>query len=314
MEFKDYYKILGVNVDAEPKDIKSAYRKLARKYHPDMNPDEGAEDKFKEVAEAYEVLKDTARRAEFDELREYGSQSGQGFRPPPGWQSGGASQQRGNEQHAGDFSDFFNSIFGGGGHAQQSAYRQARGQDIEVEMPIFLEETIGEIAKTVEFHIPVYDGEQVKNINKHLKVKIPKGVTDGERIRLKGQGAPAGGEGLAGDLYLHIRLVPHPLFDVQGHNLILTLPIAPWEAALGTKVTAPTLAGNINLTIPPNTQSGKKLRIKGKGLPGKSVTGDLFAVVKIVMPPATTEKAARLWQDLSETAAFDPRSEWRKQQ
>jgi curved DNA-binding protein len=314
MEFKDYYKILNVKPDADSKEIKTAYRKLARKYHPDMNPDEGAEDKFKEVAEAYEVLKNTERRAEFDELRQYGSQSGKGFEPPPGWQRASGSGRQGGQQFEGDFSEFFNSMFGGSSHEfhHTGSYqrRNARGEDAEIEMPVFLEETISESQRTVEYRIPVYEDGQIRNIQKHLKVKIPKGVVDGERIRLRGQGSPGSGDGAPGDLYLHIRLVPHPLFDVQGHNLILTLPVAPWEAALGTKVTVPTLQGNINLTITPNSQSGKKMRIKGKGLKGKTVTGDLYAVIKIVMPPETSEKANHLWRELSESLEFDPRIEW----
>ncbi|UZE95315.1 DnaJ C-terminal domain-containing protein [Alkalimarinus alittae] len=310
MEFKDYYKILGVKPDAEAKDIKTAYRKLARKYHPDMNPDEGAEDKFKEVAEAYEVLKDTARRAEFDELRKYGGQSRGGFQPPPGWQQSGG---RGHESHhfEGDFSDFFNAAFGGG---RQSGFRDAgqhtRGQDVEIEMPVFLEETLADNVKTVEYQLPVFDGRQVENIKKRLKVTIPKGVSDGERIRVKGQGKPGTGNGAAGDLYLHIRLVPHPLFDVQGHDLVITLPVTPWEAALGVKVTVPTLEGSINVTITPNSPSGKKLRIKGKGLKGKRVTGDLYAILKVVMPTTSNEKSNELWRQLSEVASFDPRAEW----
>ncbi|WP_250657175.1 DnaJ C-terminal domain-containing protein [Alkalimarinus coralli] len=314
MEFKDYYKILGVNVDADAKEIKTAYRKLARKYHPDMNPAEGAESKFKEVAEAYEVLKDPARRAEFDELRKYGGQSGQSFRPPPGWQHSGGFQHHGAQHFEGDFSEFFNSIFGGEGHGFDHAgdmrHRHVRGQDIEIEMPVFLEETLSNHVKTVEYKLPVFDGQKLENINKRLKVTIPRGVADGERIRVKGQGKPGMGNGAAGDLYLHIRLVPHPLFDVQGHDLMITLPIAPWEAALGVKVTVPTLEGNINVVVAPNSQSGKKLRIKGKGLKGKTVTGDLYAIIKIVMPATANEKIRHLWQQLSETAKFDPRADW----
>lgn len=312
MEFKDYYKILGVQSDADAKEIKTAYRKLARKYHPDMNPDEGAEDKFKEVAEAYEVLKDESRRAEFDELRKYGSQSNQGFRPPPGWQHATGGQYHESTHSQGDFSEFFNSIFGGGAFNQAGDphQQQARGQDVEIEMPVFLEETLKDNVKTVEFQIPVFDGRKQDNINKHLKITIPKGVGDGERIRVKGQGRPSLGSGAAGDLYLHIRLVPHPLFDVQSHNLILTLPVTPWEAALGAKVTVPTLEGNISVTITPNSQSGQKLRIKGKGLKSKSVTGDLYAIIKVVMPPSANEKTNKLWQELSEAAHFDPRAEW----
>ncbi len=313
MEFKDYYKILGVKSDADSKEIKTAYRKLARKYHPDMNPEAGAADKFKEVAEAYEVLKDANRRAEFDELRQYGSQSGRGFEPPPGWQSA-SGFQKGAGQSGADFSEFFNSIFGGRGtdFRQAGGFQQDhyRGQDVEIEMPVFLEETMATNVKTVEFHIPTYEDGRVSQIKKHLKVKIPVGVMDGERIRVKGQGAPGHGDGAAGDLYLHIRLVPHPLFDVQGHNLIVTVPVAPWEAALGAKVTVPTLDGKISLTITPNSQTGKKLRIKGKGLKGKNVTGDLYAILKVVMPAAADEKTRQLWRELAKTASFDPRLEW----
>lgn len=314
MEFKDYYKILGIKTDANAKEIKTAYRKLARKYHPDMNPEAGAEEKFKEVAEAYEVLKDESRRAEFDELRKYGRQSHQGFQPPPGWQHTAGNQYSEGSHFQGDYSEFFNSIFGGGGdvfgHSADMRQQHARGQDVEIEMPIFLEETLRDNVKTVEFQLPVFNGRALEHINKHLKVTIPKGVSDGERIRVKGQGKPSPTNGATGDLYLHIRLVPHPLFDVQGHNLILTLPVAPWEAALGAKVTVPTLDGSINLTIAPNSQSGAKLRIKGKGLKSKTVTGDLYAILKIVIPSTASDKTNQLWQELSKTTSFNPRAEW----
>ncbi|CAA0078587.1 Curved DNA-binding protein [Halioglobus japonicus] len=316
MEFKDYYQILSVPPDADAKAIKTAYRKLARKYHPDMNPDAGAEDKFKEVAEAYEVLKDTERRAEYDELRKYGGdpRSGSGFEPPPGWQSGGGGgggfSSAGGRHFEGDFSDFFNSMFSGGGGESRSRRSGMRGQDAEIEMPIFLEESVTETTKLVEYLIPVIENGQMKEVKKSLKVKIPQGVQDGERIRLKGQGGSGHGDGENGDLYLHIRLVPHPLFDVEGHNLVVTVPLAPWEAALGTKVTVPTLSGKINLTIAPNSQAGQRLRIKGKGLATKSGRGDLFALLKVVMPPSASSKATELWQSLSEEADFDPRAQW----
>jgi curved DNA-binding protein len=318
MEFKDYYKILGVEPDADAKTIKTAYRKLARKYHPDMNPDEGAEAKFKEVAEAYQVLKNEQLRAEFDELRQYGSQSQHDFRPPPGWKASPNAEQQGGAQFQDDFSDFFNSIFGGRGqshHAQgfDQAQRSARGQDIEIELPIFLEETLKESQKTIEFVIPAGDYAQTAPSKKHLKVKIPQGVMDGERIRLKGQGKPGHQGGTAGDLYLHIRVVPHPLFDVQGHNIIITIPLSPWEAALGTKISVPTLDGKIHLTIPPDSQSGDKLRVKGKGLKAKALVGDMFAVVKVTMPEKTSEKGKQLWQELANSEDFDPRLEWSTQ-
>jgi len=309
MEFKDYYKILGVPPESDIKEIKSAYRKLARKYHPDMNSEPGAEDKFKEVAEAYEVLKDAGRRAEYDELRQYGGRAGGGFEPPPGWQSSGFGGT-GSRHFEGDFSDFFNSIFGTAGGGFQQPQGGLRGQDAEIEMPIFLEEAVAETSKLVEFRIPVYEQGQVREVKKSLKVKIPAGVLDGERIRLKGQGGPGQGDAPSGDLYLHIRLVPHPLFDVEGHNLVITVPLAPWEAALGAKVTVPTLTGNINLTIAPNSQSGQRLRIKGKGLATKAGKGDLFALLKVVMPPAASAEAKELWQALADKAGFDPRAQW----
>ena len=309
MDFKDYYKILGVEPDADDKAIKTAYRKLARKYHPDMNPEPGAEDQFKEVAEAYEALKDAGRRAEYDELRRYGSAGDNGFEPPPGWRSSG-SGGAGAQHFDGDFSDFFSSIFGGDGADPRQQRSGLRGQDAEIEMPVFLEELQSETAKLVEYLIPVYHNGQRQEVKKSLKVKIPLGVLDGERIRLKGQGGSGRGDGPNGDLYLHIRLVPHPLFDVEGHNLMVTVPLAPWEAALGTRVTVPTLSGKINLTIAPNSQSGQKLRIKGKGLASKTGIGDLYAVLKVVMPPAANAAVKALWQSLSEQASFDPRAQW----
>ena len=314
MEFKDYYQILGVEPDADTKTVKKAYRKLAHQYHPDMNPDEGAEAKFKEVAEAYQVLKDEQLRAEFDEMRQYGTQSKQGFEPPPGWKASHDTGYQGGAQFDGDFSDFFNTVFGGQGQpfsqsgANQS--RSVRGQDIEIELPIFLEETLKENQKDVAFNLPADEYAQTAALKKHLNVKIPQGVMDGERIRLKGQGKPGYNGGITGDLYLHIRVVPHPLFDVLGHNITITIPIAPWEAALGTKVTVPTLEGKINLSIPPNSQSGDKLRVKGKGLKTKNISGDMFAIVKVTMPEKTTEKGKRLWQELATSETFNPRKEW----
>ncbi len=313
MDFKDYYKILGVESNADLKTIKMAYRKLARKYHPDVSEDKDAEEKFKDVAEAYAALKDTEKRAEYDELRKYG-QDGQSFTPPPGWQS--------STSHSGDFSDFFESIFGTDGpqsksrrqHTQRESSFSFRGRDIETELPIFLEETLSDSNKTISYHLPQYDkdGRRLADATKKLNVKIPKGVVEGERIRLKGQGGSGMGNGPNGDLYLHIRLVPHPLYDVEGHNLIITVPVTPWEAVLGGKIEIPTLMGNINITLPPNSQSGKRMRIKGKGLISKSTIGDLYAVLKIVVPDETDQESNQLWQTLSEKIAFNPRSEWRK--
>ncbi len=310
MDFKDYYQILGVQPDSDSKVIKTAYRKLARKYHPDMNPEKGAEEQFKEVAEAYEVLKDAGRRAEYDELRQYRDRAGTGFEPPPGWRSSSGSSGSASRHFEGDFSDFFSSIFGGAGAEHRQQRSGLRGQDAEIEMPVFLEETLAETSKLVEYVIPAYENGQLSEIKKSLKVKIPLGVVDGERIRLKGQGGPGNGNAPNGDLYLHIRLVPHPLFDIEGHNLVLTVPLAPWEAALGTKITVPTLSGKIHLTIAPNSQTGQRLRIKGKGLVTKSGAGDLYALLKVVMPPSANEEVKALWRSMSERAGFDPRAQW----
>lgn len=314
MEFKDYYAILGVDEKADSKDIRAAYRKLARKYHPDVSDHAEAEKKFKEVAEAWQVLKDPEKRAEYDQLRAQGGRPGAGFEPPPGWQSRGAG---GSDPHSG-FSDFFEEIFGGGGGGfrggfQGAGFQPRRGQDVEMELPVFLEELVTDQPRKIAYRVPTVDPQgRVSEREKTLSVRIPAGVSDGEVIRLKGQGAPGGNDAPAGDLYLRIRLVPHPLFDVEGNNLILTLPIAPWEAALGTRLKIPTLSGEIQLSVPPDSQTGRKLRARGKGLPGKSGDGDLLVQLKVVMPPSASRHKEQ-WQQLAEQAAFDPRAEWRQQ-
>ncbi|MGV8916485.1 MAG: curved DNA-binding protein [Pseudomonas sp.] len=319
MDFKDYYKILGVEPTADDKAIKAAYRKLARKYHPDVSKEKGAEDKFKEASEAYEVLKSADKRTEYDELRKYGQQ-GRPFQGPPGWQSRGQQPEGGfggfgGGGDNGDFSDFFSSIFGGRTNQGRTRSAGRRGQDVEMELPIFLEETLSNESKQVSFKVAQHgaDGQRLPDITKTLNVKIPAGVADGERIRLKGQGSPGVGGGENGDLYLIIRLAPHPLFDVEGHDLIITVPLAPWEAALGAKVAVPTLTGKINLTIRADSQSGQRLRVKGNGLLDKQgQRGDLYAQLKIVMPKTTNEDTKTLWESLAEKAAFDPRSQWSK--
>jgi curved DNA-binding protein len=293
MEFKDYYKILGVAADADLKAIKTAYRKLARKYHPDVSTVKDAEKQFKDVAEAYEVLSDDKKRAEFDQS------SGQG--------SGG------------DFSDFFESIFGAGrqrtagsrGFEGTEDFTSSRGRDVDVELPLFLEDTFSDESRPLEYNLPHYgESGRLADIRKTLSVKLPPGVADGDRIRLKGQGGPGFGNGPAGDLYLRIRLVPHPLFDVAGHDLNITVPVAPWEAALGAKITLPTLTGKISLAIAPDSQNGQRLRIKGKGLRTRSGNGDLFAILKVVMPAKSNPEAMRLWKEIASAATFNPRREW----
>lgn len=315
MDFKDYYAALGVAPDADEKTIKSAYRKLARKYHPDVSKEANAEERFKEVAEAYEVLKSPEKRAEYDQLRQYGSR--EQFEAPPGWQPSGGFE--GAEHfHEQDFSDFFESIFGARAGAQgQQRPREQRGRDIELEVPLFLEESQSGEPQPIRFSLPSYDahGRRLPDVEKHLKVRIPPGAADGERIRLKGQGAPGVNGGAAGDLYLIVRLAPHPLFDVDGRDLLISVPLAPWEAALGAKIEVPTLKGRIALSVPPGSQAGQRLRIRGKGLAGKGngAAGDLYAVLKVVMPKGAVEGEARkLWEELAAKAAFDPRHEWSK--
>ncbi len=313
MDAKDYYKILTVAEDADSKAIKTAYRKLARKYHPDVSNHQQAEEKFKEVTEAYEVLKDPEKRAQYDEYRKYGE------RPQQSNQANGSYE---GAQFEGDFSDFFSSIFGGAagargtgqgyGYTSQQSSNQ-RGNDIETDMPIFLEDTLADASKTLSYRLPHRDAEgHVSEINRTLNVKIPAGVVNGERIRLKGQGGQGTGSGENGDLYLRIRMVPHPLFDLEAHNLVITVPLAPWEAALGTTIQVPTLSGKIKLTIPANSQTGQRLRIKGKGLVRKQGHGDLYALLKVVMPVTTNDQSKEHWQQLARDAAFDPRMEWSK--
>jgi curved DNA-binding protein len=308
MEFKDYYAVLGVSPDADDKTIKTAYRKLARQYHPDVSSHENAEEKFKEVAEAYEVLHNKDKRAEYDEIRMARSQRQR-------YQQQGGGGFSASDQSNADFADFFSSIFGAGargGYSQREQAFSRKGGDIEIELPIFLEETLTEFTKPVQFTMQYEQQGRLQEQTKSLNVKIPAGVTEGERIRLKGQGTPGTGGATNGDLYLHIRLVPHPLFDVEGHNLIISVPLAPWEAALGKKVRVPTLSGHIELTIPPNSQSGQRLRIKGKGLVGKHGQGDLYAILKVVMPPKSDASVNALWTQLAQQADFDPRTEWSK--
>ncbi len=305
MELKDYYAIMGVKPTDDLKTIKTAYRRLARKYHPDVSKEPDAEARFKDVAQAWEVLSDEQRRAEYDTLWQHRND-------PPFQQQAQSGQQQSYSQE--EFDDIFSSVFGQ--RAQQSHQRHAaRGQDVEIEVAVFLEETLDAHTRPINYTLPVYNvfGMVEQEIAKSLNVKIPAGVGDGQRIRLKGQGTPGENGGPAGDLWLIIRIAPHPLFDIVGHNLEVVLPLAPWEAALGAKVTVPTLKEPIILTIPPGSQAGQRLRIKGKGLVNKQQTGDLFAVIKIVMPPKVDEKTTALWQQLADAApAFDPRQQWGK--
>ena len=309
MEFRDYYGILGVAKDATQDEIKQAYRKLARKYHPDLNKEVGAEEKFKELGEANEVLSDPEKRAAYDQL---GSayQPGQEFNPPPNWDEG-FEFSGGQERDAAAFSDFFESLFGQARHGQRTQRRQqfhARGEDHHARIVVDLNDAFNGAKRSIQLKTPkiTADGHMVTE-QRTLNVNIPKGVSAGQHIRLSGQGMSGLGEGGSGDLYLEISFAPHPYFHVEGKDVYLDLPVAPWEAALGGKAKAPTPGGVVDITIPANSAHGRKLRLKGRGIPAKS-PGDLYVVLQIVLPPATTEKAKEAYKKMADELAFNPRS------
>jgi curved DNA-binding protein len=301
MEYKDYYQILGVARDVSKEDLKKAYRKLARKYHPDVSKETDAEAKFKELGEAYEVLKDPEKRAQYDQ---FGSnyKNGQSFTPPPGWGQQGGRRGGGFDGNS-NFSSFFDSMFGGGGAAGGRENFYAKGEDVNAKITISLEDAFNGAKKTIRR--PSGSTETGT-----LNVKIPAGITSGKKIRLSGQGR-AGMGGSAGDLLLEISIATHSHYRLDGSNVILDLPIAPWEAALGAKVTVPTLAGKINLTIPAGAKSGQKMRLKGRGLPGKEV-GDQIINLQIMTPAADSDKATKFYQQMAEELSFNPREELEK--
>jgi curved DNA-binding protein len=305
MEYKDYYKTLGVARDATQAEIKRAYRKLARKFHPDVSKEPDAESRFKEINEANEVLHDPEKRAAYDAL---GSswRAGQDFRPPPG---GVHHDFHFGPDEAADFSDFFSSIFGGEFRPGAQDHRRRRGQDQSVRIGIDLEEAYRGGTRQLRLDVPEIGADgRVASRTRTLNVRIPAGVTQGRQIRLAGQGAPGLNGGPAGDLYLEVDINPHRLFTADGKDVQLRLPIAPWEAALGASVSVQTLGGTVNLKIPPGSQSGQRLRLKGRGLPGDP-PGDEIVVLEIVTPPATTEVAKAAYRDMAERLHFNPRAE-----
>ncbi|MBJ6137010.1 DnaJ C-terminal domain-containing protein [Marinobacter litoralis] len=315
MDFKDYYAVLGVSESATPEEIKKAYRKLARKHHPDVSKEADASDRFKDVGEAYEVLKDPEKRAEYDQLRKYGARADGSFQPPPGWQSASGFGGGGyTEADARQFSDFFEEIFGGGrrGGFGGGGFHQSmrmRGEDVHARLALFLEEALTGCDKQVSFTVrEVDDHGRLVTRPKTLKVKIPAGMRDGQHLRLKGQGAPGIGGGAPGDLFLEVELAPHPHFTVEGGDVLVTLPIAPWEAALGATVTVPTVSGKVNVKVPKGSTSGRKLRLKGKGFPGKH-PGDQIVILQVAMPEQHSAEANELYEKLAELEKnFNPRS------
>lgn len=315
MDYKDYYKVMGVARSANQDEIKRAYRKLARKYHPDVSKEPNAEEKFKELQEAHEVLRDPEKRAAYDQL---GSdwRAGQEFKPPPGWGTGFEfSRGFGAEEQFG-FSDFFSSLFGARSPFGQSGARQAggrgfaaRGRDHVARIQIDLETAYRGGTQTIEIKSPelTRDGELAVK-PRTLRVNIPPGIVEGQQIRLAGQGSPGLGSGVPGDLYLEASFRPHPLFTAEGRDITVSLPLAPWEAALGTTVEVPTLGGPVQMKIPAGARSGQKLRLKGRGLPGPT-PGDQFVVIRIVLPPADTPRARELYEQMQREMPFDPRAD-----
>ncbi|UJS22983.1 DnaJ C-terminal domain-containing protein [Thiothrix winogradskyi] len=290
MEYKDYYKVLGLTKEATQDDIKRVYRKLARKYHPDISKEDNAEEQFKEVGEAYEVLKDPEKRAAYDQLGE-DLKAPRDFRPPP-------SGTAGTGQSA-DFDDFLANLFGQRGRANAGRTQSMQGEDSHFKVSIDLEDAYRGATRSLNLR----SSQQERTLN----IKIPKGVKQGQHIRLQGQGSPGIGGGSAGDLYLEIAFNPHPLYRAEELDVYLELPIAPWEAALGGSVKVPTPDGAVDMKIPPNSSTGRKLRLKGRGIPAQT-PGDFYVTLKVVMPDTLSDKAKALYSELALEQTFNPRA------
>lgn len=333
MEFKDYYATLGVPPAATQEEIKRAYRKLARKYHPDVSQEPDAEARFKAVTEAHEALIDIERRAAYDDIA-HRHASGQPFEPPPGWDSGyeysgaggaagrrprAAAQGAGTPGDGADFSEFFESLFGRGGVDAAGGVGRGRaggrrpgafpGRDHHAKVAIALLDAYLGATRLVTLRMPVLDDAGRATLQaRQLEVQVPQGVREGQHLRLFGQGAAGQGGAPAGDLYLEIEILPHPVFRLDGGDISFDLPVAPWEAALGATVTAPTPDGSVQLSVPKGSLQGRKLRLKGKGMPGR-VPGDLYAVLTIVLPPSTSGPDQQAWHNLALAfATYHPRA------
>lgn len=309
MEYRDYYKVLGVDKNASAENIKKQYRRLARQYHPDVSKEKNAEEKFKEVQEAYEVLKDPAKRNAYDQISSQSHRKAD-FTPPPGWEFQRRSSA-GTETSfdGGGFSDFFESLFGqqAQGHRRQ-AFKQ-RGQDQHSKITISVEEAFSGGRRLIQLQQPVLDPAtgEMKLETRSLNVKIPAGVSAGQQIRLTGQGGSGINGGRNGDLFLEIELADHPFYNVKNRDVYLHCPVAPWEAALSTKITVPTLGGNVELSIPAGSQTGKKLRLKGRGFPG-SPPGDQYVILTIYTPEPHTDSQRQLYQKMAqEMGDYNPR-------
>lgn len=315
MEFKDYYQVLGVARDATAEDIKKAYRKLARKYHPDVSKEADAAKRMTEINEANTVLSDTEKRAAYDQLGR-GYQPGQDFRPPPDWDAGFEFSGDGAQFRSGegaDFSDFFSEIFGrmgGGARGQRSGGGEfkARGQDHHAKVLLDIGDAFNGATRQLGLRVPRQDEQgRVRLETRTLDVRIPQGVHAGQMIRLAGQGGPGMGGAPAGDLLLEVAFNPSERYRVDGKDLHVRLPIAPWEAALGATVPVETPGARLEVRIPPGAQSGRRMRVRGKGIPA-STPGDLYLDLQIVVPPAETPKAREIYETMARELAFDPRA------
>lgn len=320
MQYRDYYATLGVAREAPADEIKRAWRKLARKFHPDVSKEPNADARMREINEAYEVLGNAEKRVAYDKLGQ-GPSPGQEFRPPPGWNPGGqygpphGAPGDGHDEAA--FSDFFESLFGA---SQRGARRGAArgsaddtrdfampGRDSHSVIEIELDDTFNGATRELTLRTPEIDAQgRVIERERVLQVAIPRGVRAGQQIRLAGQGEPGIGGAPSGSLYMEVQFRPNRLFKIDGRDLYLTLPVAPWEAALGAEVRAPTPGGAVDLQVPPNTASGRKLRLKGRGIPGQP-PGDFYAIVDIALPPADNDKARELYRTMERELPFNPR-------
>ena len=314
MEFKDYYKALGLERSASEEDVRKAYRKLARKYHPDVSKEPDAQARMRDINEANDVLRDKEKRAAYDALADRVARGGSadgGFQPPPGWDEGFEFHRapgQGPADHA-DFSEFFSSVFGKGERrGSESRNTQARGEDHHAAIEISIEDALKGAHREITLRALEHDAQgRPAFVNRTLSVKIPAGVHPGQFIRLAGQGMPGYGGGAAGDLYLEVRIAPHTLYRVEGNDIYMTLPVTPTEAALGAAVQVPTPAGGVvEVAVPPHSRSGLKLRLKERGLPGKP-PGHLYLLLEIALPPADTEAARKAYAQLAEASPFNPR-------
>lgn len=325
VKYQDYYEILGVPRNATQEEIHRAYRRLARKYHPDVNKSPDAEEKFKQIGEAYEVLRDPEKRRRYDALGAHW-RAGQDFTPPPGWENvhfefrtgpGAAADFDFDDFDFGGFSDFFKTLFGAsrtgfrtGGRRATASAAGLRGQDHEIDVTIPLEDAYHGAKRRIALDVAETDAKgHMDRSTRTYEVTIPAGVTEGSRIRLAGQGGKGVAGGPPGDLYLRVHIAPHPLFRVREHDLEVDLPVTPWEAALGAKIDVPTPDGKVTMTLPPGVSSGQRMRLRGKGLPkrGGNERGDLYAIIQIAVPKHLSPRERELFEQLARTSSFNPR-------